>query len=80
MPFKKEDARSVLYSILGALSFLMLLPGLVWWAGLFCAFGAVVFGSRNMRQPGRFGQITGICAVVLAILGTGTFIVTTLLK
>lgn len=70
---------SVLCAVLGALSFLMLLPGLFWWAGLLCAVAAVLIGRRRMLQPARADQILAISGTVLAVLGAGSYLFTTVL-
>ncbi len=74
-PLDKSKLLCAASILLGALSFLMLLPGFVWWVGLACALAAVILGRRRMRQPARLDQICGIIATVLALLGTGVFMV-----
>ncbi len=79
MPFQKERVLALLSVVLGMLSFLMLMPGLAWWAGLACALVAVILGKRSLRQPSRFSQAAGVLASILAVLGAGAFIFTVLL-
>jgi len=66
---------SALNVALGALSFLMLLPGAFFWAGLVCAGAALILGSKGRKSNVRSKEICSVTGIVLAVAGAASFIV-----
>lgn len=59
---------------LGALSFLMLLPGAFFWVGLGCAVAALVLGTIGRKSPVKSKQICSVTGILLAVAGAAVFV------
>jgi len=59
---------------LGALSFLMLLPGAFFWGGFACAVAALVLGTIGKKSPVKSKQVCSVIGMALAIAGAAFFV------
>lgn len=68
MQWTKPKIMATAACLLGALGFMLLLPGAFWWAGFGCAALAIILGWRGIKQPGRFEQAASLAGISLALL------------
>ena len=54
---------------LGALTFLILLPGAFFWIGFACAAAALILGTKSKKSPLKSKQICAVAGISLAVAG-----------
>jgi len=65
---------SALNVALGALAFLMLLPGAFFWVGFACAVAALVLGTIGKKSPVKSKQVCSVLGIIFAIAGAAVFV------
>jgi len=65
---------SAINIILGALSFLMALPGAFFWIGFSCAVIALILGTIGKKSPVKSKQICSVIGIILAVAGAIIFV------
>jgi hypothetical protein len=59
---------------LGALSFLMLLSGMIFWVGFACAAAALILGTIGKKSPLRSKRVCAVLGIILAVAGAAFFV------
>gem|GEM_PF-5988499 len=66
---------SIINITLGALSFLMLLPGAFFWFGFAFAAISLIMGTMSKKSPLKSRQICGFVGIALSVLGALSYII-----